>query len=152
MGRSITIESSDGLRRAEVTNDKELLIAGQVLNDILNAIIDSSGGYLEKILDNLQPGNTATTIYSLPANKLATIKTILICNSGITDAVYSIFVSKNNSIYNQANAIHYQVPILIGESKQIDILLYFDIENGSIGVQSDSNDVTFTISGEAKSI
>lgn len=135
VGRSTTLESSDGKRRVGITEEGYLEVT-------------IKGGGVNKILGQLQPGNTPAPIYVLPADKKTEVRTMVICNTGNVDATFNIFLDPTGITYSAAKALFYGVYIGASETKQVDISLGLDAVGSSIGVQSSVAEVTFTLSGE----
>lgn len=101
----------------------------------------------DRILGQENPGASNTTLYSLPLGKVTEVKTILIVNTGATDQTFRIFVDPNGSTFNASTALFWDTPLIVAETKEVELSLGLDVTGASIGVYGSSTDVTFTVSG-----
>lgn len=103
--------------------------------------------FQEKLLGQSNPGNVATTIYTVPASTTAIIKTILICNTSSSTRSYRIFFNNSGATYNATNAIMYDIPILPNTTNSIEDFMPLNGSGASIGVSGSTTDVNFTVFG-----
>src|SRR5882762_1279596 len=104
-------------------------------------------GFQEKLLAQANPGNAATTIYTVPAATTTVVKTILVTNTSSSSRTYRIFFNNSGSSYTAANAIFYDVPIQANTTNSLDDFMPLNGSGASIGTQGSTTDVNFTIFG-----
>jgi len=101
----------------------------------------------EKLLGQSNPGAVLTTLYQLPASTRAIVKGMWVCNTGLSNQTFRIYVDPTGTSYIASKSIYYEVPIAPGETRTMDDFLALNTPGGSIGVYASSTDVVFTASG-----
>lgn len=100
-----------------------------------------------KILGQGHPGSTPAAIYTLPVDKTAIVKTILVCNTDASAHTYRLFVSAI-ATYDATTALFFDAPLDANETKLITLYLPLAAVGSTLAARSDSTTVTFTLAGD----
>lgn len=89
---------------------------------------------------------TATSIYTAPTGKIASIDTLLVCNRGAASS-YRVYLTYNPSSIQTKEYIYYDTPILANDTFTAEISITI---SGAItvGIYSTSGNISFTLLGE----
>lgn len=103
----------------------------------------------EKQLGQLRPANTtAASLYSPGANVTGIAKNLVICNTTTSTAKFRVFADDAGTTYDETTALFWDVPILGGQTVQVDMFTPLDDSTGNFAVRTDTNDaLTFTLFG-----
>ncbi len=104
-----------------------------------------------KVLAQLRPADTnAASLYSPPANRVAQLTKLVICNQTGSPVTFRLFLDDNGTTYDQTTALFYDQSISANLTWTEDLEGWGMADStGNLAVRSSTNDaLTFTLFGK----
>lgn len=106
-----------------------------------------------KLLAQARPGNTSTATFYNPS-VITNVYTLIVCNTSVDTATYSVFWDDDGTTYDQTTALCYQIALPSHATEIINFgemgLTMLDTA-GNIGIQSGTaSAITYSLFGETK--
>ena len=103
----------------------------------------------EKLLGQARENSTnAVSVYALPADTTAIIKTIVLCNTTGVAATVRVFVDNDGTTYDQSTALLYDVSIAANETLTLDSFMAMSTASGHLAYRTGTaNAITISVFG-----